>query len=180
MDEVSYNGKVFEIFITKDDIKAMVSRIADEINEVYQQLEEDIVLISILDGSFIFMADLVRHLNFDHQIHFVKLSSYSDTESTGEVVTILDVDKDLEGKHVIVVEDIVDTGLTIEKFYEMLKSRQPLSIRICSLLSKPEVHNDIVPIDFIGKEISPAFVIGYGLDLNGLGRNLEHIYQLKL
>ncbi len=180
MAEITLYDKIFEPFIKAEEIAGLVKRLSIEINAAYQDIEEDIILISILDGSFIFMADLVRELSFDHQIHFVKLRSYRDMESSGEVATILNVSVDLTDKHVIVVEDIVDTGLTIEKFIDMLKSRSPLSVRVCSLLSKPEVHNDIIPIDYIGLEIPPVFVVGYGLDLNHLGRNLPDIYKLKM
>ena len=126
------------------------------------------------------MADLVRQLTFPHKIQFVKLSSYEDMESRGEVEFVLDLRTEVDGKHVVVIEDIIDTGLTIESFIAKLEARNPLSVKICTLLSKPDVHNDIVDIHFLGKEIPPEFVVGYGLDLNGYGRNLPHIYKLKV
>lgn len=179
-EEVTLEGKVFEPYVRPKELDAIVSRLADELNESYKAYQLEVVLISILDGSFIFMADLVRKLDFPHKIHFVKLKSYSDTESTGEVKYILDLDTDVKGKHVIVVEDIVDTGLTIESFVEKLTKAEPLSVKTCALLSKPDVHNDIIDIQFVGMEIPPQFVIGYGLDINGLGRNLPGLYKLKI
>jgi len=179
-DTVSYNGKIFEESISADEIKKIVSRIADEINATYQKFQMEIILISILDGSFIFMADLVRQLHFDHLIHFVKLKSYEDMESAGDVEYILDLSVDVSGKHVLVIEDIIDTGLTLESMITKIEKEGPLSVKVCTLLSKPEVHNDIVVVDFVGKEIEPEFIIGYGLDFNGKARNLPSIYKLKV
>lgn len=177
---ITLEGKTFLPFITAEKIDETVSRLASELNEAYGKYQLEVLLISILDGSFIFMADLVRKLTFPHMIHFVKLRSYEDTESTGEVKFILDLDADVKGKHVVVVEDIIDTGLTIETFVEKLKKEDPLSVKTCTFLSKPDVHNDIVDMHYVGMEIPPDFVIGYGLDLNGYGRNLKHIYKLKV
>ncbi|NNE26976.1 MAG: hypoxanthine phosphoribosyltransferase [Saprospiraceae bacterium] len=168
------------MYIPNWEIQNLVMRLASEINRDYGRVEEEVVLISILDGSFIFMADLIRQLEFDHHVQFVKLTSYKDMSSTGVVDFVLDVQTDLRGKHIIIVEDIVDTGLTIESFLEQLQLREPASIRICTLLSKPDEHNDIVPLDYVGVDIPPEFVIGYGLDLNGLGRQLRDIYKLKV
>ncbi len=178
--EVSYEGKVFETYIPQDEIADTVSSLATQLNKDYGVFDLEILLISILDGSFIFMADLVRQLTFPHKIHFVKLKSYQDMESTGEIRYILDLDADVKGKHVIIIEDIVDTGLTIASFVEKLQKADPLSVKTCALLSKPEVHNDIIDIHYLGKEIPPLFVIGYGLDINGYGRNLPGIYKLKI
>ncbi|MBT8189274.1 MAG: hypoxanthine phosphoribosyltransferase [Saprospiraceae bacterium] len=180
MKEVSFFDKTFELYIPSWEISNVVYRMAKEINEYYNARDEEVVLISILDGAFIFMADLVRQLEFEHEINFVKLKSYKDMESTGAVETLLDVGVDLKGKHVLIVEDIVDTGLTMEKFMDHLRSKEPVSVRICTFLSKPEVHNDIFPIDFVGLEIPPLFVLGYGLDLNRRGRHLPSIYKLKV
>jgi hypoxanthine phosphoribosyltransferase len=180
MREVSYNDKIFEMFISQDQLQNIVSRLADEINDAYVSSDAPVVLISILDGSFIFMADLVRKIRIPVSIQFVKLQSYEDTTSRGEVAQLLKLQSSLTGKHVVVVEDIIDTGLTLEVFQEELNKKNPLSVKICTLLSKPEVHNDIIDIHFVGQEIGPDFVIGYGLDINGEGRQLPHIYRLKV
>lgn len=177
---VTYANKEFEESISAEEIDKMVSRMATDINQAYQQFQMEVILISILDGSFIFMADLVRKLDFDHQIHFVKLKSYEDTESTGEVEYILDLSVDVSGKHVLIIEDIIDTGLTLESMVNKIKSAEPLSFKVATLLSKPDVHNDIVKVDFVGKEIGPEFLIGYGLDISGKARNLSSIYKLKI
>lgn len=178
--EVTYQDKTFTKYIAKEEIESIIDTLANAINETYKIFQLEVVLISILDGSFIFMADLVRKLDFPHKIHFVKLRSYEDTESVGEIEYVLDLDVSVEGKHVLVIEDIIDTGLTLESFVSKLKADKPLSVKICTLLSKPEVHNDIVLVDFVGKEIPPEFIIGYGLDLNGYARNLQDIYKLKI
>ncbi len=180
MEDITMEDKTFEVYLSEVELKAIVSELAVKLNEEYGQYQLEVILISILDGSFIFMADLVRQLKFPHKIQFVKLSSYEDMESKGEVEFVLDLRTGVEGKHVVVIEDIIDTGLTIESFITKLKGRNPLSVKTCTLLSKPDVHNDIVDIHFLGKEIPPEFVIGYGLDLNGYGRNLPHIYKLKV
>jgi len=178
-DMVTYDGKVFSRAISAEEIEKIVTRLGKEINAAYKDFQMEVILISILDGSFMFMADLVRQLSFDHHIHFVKLKSYEDTESTGQVEYILDLSVDVAGKHVLVIEDIIDTGLTLESMISKIEKAEPLSVKICTLLSKPEVHNDIVKVDFVGKEIGPDFLIGYGLDINGQARNLPAIYKLK-
>jgi len=178
--DITIQGKKFTPYITASDLEKIGARLAREISQVYHGLEEPLLLISILDGSFIFMADLVRKLDMPVEIQFVKLASYEDTESTGYVNVVLDIREDLVGRHVLIVEDIIDTGLTLESFVSIIQAKKPASIRICTLLSKPEVHNDIVKVDFVGKEIPPDFVIGYGLDINGEARNLPDIYRLTV
>lgn len=180
MNDISIGDKTFEIYIPESEIMEMVDQLAERINAHYKSVEGDIFLISILDGSFIFLADLVRQLNFDHRVEFVRLKSYEDIESLGEIETLLDLEENMRGKHVLVIEDIIDTGLTMEYFIQSLKSHKPLSVKICALLSKPDEHNDLLDLDYIGKDIPPEFVVGYGLDLNGLGRNLRDIYKLKV
>lgn len=179
-NSISLEGKTFELYLSDEEIAEIVQRLADAINEAYGRYQLDVILVSILDGSFIFMADLVRKLNFSHKVHFVKLKSYDDMESTAEVKYMLDLDVDVSGKHVLIIEDIIDTGLTLESFTAKLLKSEPLSVKICTLLSKPEVHNDIVAVEYVGKEIPPEFIVGYGLDLNGYGRNLPAIYKLKV
>lgn len=180
MKSVELQNKTFELFIDQERINTAVKKIASEIDAYYKNKPEPIVLISILDGSFIFMADLVRYIQKDLEIEFVKLKSYEGTNSRGEIAHLLKLSKSLKGKHAIVVEDIIDTGLTIDVFLEELEKKDSLSIKVCTLLSKPDIHNDIVNIDFLGLEIPPDFVIGYGLDIDGLGRNLPDIYKLKV
>ena len=179
-DSIQLEDKTFVKYISASELECIVDRLATELNEYYTKFQLEIILVGILDGSFIFMADLVRKLTFPHKIHFVKLKSYQDMESTGQVEVLLDLDVEVDGKHILIVEDIVDTGLTLEAFKGRLNKSNPLSVKLCTLLSKPEVHNDIVELDFVGKEIPPEFIVGYGLDLNGIARNLPDIYKLKI
>ena len=174
----TYFGKEFETFIDEIEIREMVKVLAEQINNDYADKKEEIGIVSILDGSFIFVADLVRRLRFDHKLDFVKIKSYEGTKSRGKVEHLLELSASTEGKHILVVEDIIDTGLTIDAFIGKIKGQKPVSLKVCALFSKPEVHNDIIPIDYLGREIPPCFIIGYGLDINGEGRHLKDIYQL--
>ncbi|MDA9951475.1 hypoxanthine phosphoribosyltransferase [Oligoflexaceae bacterium] len=140
---------------------------------------EEIVAVGVLKGSVIFMADLVRCIEAPIHMEFVGVSSYKGTESTGHVRITHDLDATIKGRHVLLIEDIIDTGLTIEYLIEMFQARNPKSLKICSLLSKPEAHIMSRDIDYVGFEISKEFVIGYGLDLDGLYRNLPDIVQVK-
>lgn len=180
MEEVLYDDKRFQVFISDKEISTIINRLAEEINKEYANIQVPLTLISILDGSFIFMADLVRNLTIPVTIQFVKLKSYEGTSSRGEVAHLLKLQESLTGKNVLVVEDVIDTGLTIDVFLEELHKQNPQSVKVCTLLSKPEVHNNIVNIHFTGYELGPEFVIGYGLDINGQGRQLPHIYKLKV
>ena len=179
MKEITIQNKSFSVYLSQEDIAGIISNLANTINSAYED-KKDVILISILDGAFMFLADLVRELNFPHLIHFVKIRSYDDIISTGQVEYVLDLNISVKDKHVLVVEDIIDTGLTLESFMAKLKADAPASVKICTLLSKPDVHNDIVDVDFVGKEIPPEFIVGYGLDLNGQGRHLPDIYKLKI
>lgn len=176
---VNYFDKEFKIYIPETEIREMVKVLAEKVNNHYQKHKgEEICLVSILSGSFVFVADLIRRLNFDHNLEFVMIRSYEGIQSKGEVEHLLELRASVTGKHVLVLEDIIDTGLTIDAFIDKIKDQNPKSVKICALLSKPEVNNDIIPIDFLGKEIPPEFVIGYGLDINGQGRHLRDIYKL--
>ncbi len=180
MKNVNYYNKDFKLYISENEIKEIVKVLAEKINNDYTLIKkEEICIVSILNGSFVFVADLIRRLNFDHKVDFVKIKSYDGIESKGEVEHILELGESAKGKHILVIEDIVDTGLTIEAFIDKIKSQKPASLKVCALLSKPEVNNDIIPIDYLGKEIPPCFVIGYGLDISGMGRHLRDIYQLE-
>ncbi len=140
---------------------------------------EELVVIGVLKGSVIFLSDLVRQINCRMHIEFIGVSSYHGTESTGHVRITHDLAAHLKGRHVLLVEDIVDTGLTLDYLIDTLKVREPASLKVCSLLSKPESHMMKHHIDYVGFEVSNEFVVGYGLDLNGLYRNLPHIAQVQ-
>jgi hypoxanthine phosphoribosyltransferase len=137
------------------------------------------LFISVLSGSFIFTADLVRAFEHPCEITFVKLTSYAGTQSTGDVQTVMGLEKDVSGRHLVVVEDIVDTGRTLHFFLEQLWAQQPASVTTVGFLRKPDAAKFSVKIDLVGFDIEDNFVVGYGLDYNGLGRNLKGIYVLE-
>mgnify|MGYP001391188122 CR=1 FL=1 len=177
MNQATINNKIFEIFIRDKEISDIVNQISSQINK---SDIKDPLFISILNGSFLFTADIFRKITIPNsEITFVKLSSYNGTETTGKVNTIIGLEHDLSNRNVIILEDIIDTGITLEKVIQILKEKNVAEIKIATLLFKPEAYQKSIPIDFIGKEIPNDFVIGYGLDYNEYGRNLPHIYKLK-
>jgi hypoxanthine phosphoribosyltransferase len=162
--------------ITRSAIAGRVAQLADRINADYAGIGE-LVLVGVLKGSFIFLADLARKLTVPHRIEFISISSYGDRESTesGAVRLILDVRHDIEGKHVLVVEDIVDTGHTLSYLMRLLEARRPASLRACTLLRKPERSEVDVPTDYLGFDIPDVWVVGYGLDFAERHRTLPDI-----
>lgn len=166
----------FELYISEEDIKTKVQEMAAKITAKYKDLNP--LIIAVLNGSFIFAADLTRACAMDCDISFVKLASYEGLKSTGDISTLIGLEQDVKDRHIIVVEDIVDTGNTIATFLPKLKELHPASVAVASLLLKPEPFNNLFTVDYIGFEIPNKFVIGYGLDYNGRARNLKGIYQL--
>ena len=176
MKEVQILDKKFREFISGDAIQARIDEIAWMINKDYSGKE--VVFLGILNGSFMFAADLFRRITLDAQISFVKLASYSGTSSSGEIKELIGWNEDLKNKSVIIVEDIVDTGVTLEHTVDNLRIRNVRDIRIASLLLKPEAYTRKLKVDYLGFEIANDFVVGYGLDYNGFGRNLPSIYKI--
>ena len=177
MKQVKLKDKEFGVSIPAEKIQSIISEIAAKINNDYK--DKDVPLfISILNGSFMFTADLFKHINFTCEVTFLKLTSYRGTSSTGSVRQLIGVNESIEGRDVIVLEDIVDTGITIEQILGQLKSFEPASVKVASLLFKPEAYQKEMKIDYIGMEIPNDFIVGYGLDYDGLGRNLADIYTL--
>ncbi|SEW21503.1 hypoxanthine phosphoribosyltransferase [Ruminococcaceae bacterium KH2T8] len=164
---------ISKVLIPEEEIQAMVKRVASEINRDYEGKE--VVVIGVLTGAFIFTADLVRELNMPVVIDFMHVSSYQGTESTGFLKIKKDISTDIEGKHVIIVEDIIDTGNTLKALREMLAERGPASIKICTAFDKPSRRvNDLTP-DYNGITVPDEFIIGYGLDYDGAYRNIKDI-----
>jgi hypoxanthine phosphoribosyltransferase len=169
-----------EILISREHIAARVGEIADRINAEYRDAGE-VVLIGVLKGSFIFLADLARQLDVHHRIEFISISSYGDRESTesGAVRLILDVRHDIEGKHVVIVEDIVDTGHTLDYLVRLLAARRPASLKSCTLLRKPDRAQVDVDIEYLGFDIPDVWVVGYGLDFAERHRTLPDICSIS-
>ncbi|MBQ0085658.1 MAG: hypoxanthine phosphoribosyltransferase [Prevotella sp.] len=177
MSEVQVLDKTFKTLITKEKIQERIKEIATQINE--EMKDKNPLFLAILNGSFIFAADLCRHLTINHEISFIKLASYEGTSSTGAIKQMIGLNSDMQNRHVIILEDIIDTGLTMKYILEQLTEQSPASIQICTLLHKPA--NQQVPMDikYIAFNIPNDFVVGYGLDYNQQGRNLNEIYTLK-
>jgi hypoxanthine phosphoribosyltransferase len=167
--------KHFEPFLPESEIQERVRTIAAQINLEYEGRWP--LFIAVLNGAFMFSADLFRHVAIQCEITFVKLSSYRGMASTGQMQTLLGLSEDLRGRDLIVVEDIVDSGLTINHIREQLSAMQPASVRVASLLLKPGSLKVPVQLDYIGFEVPDHFLLGYGLDYNGRGRNLRDIYH---
>jgi len=178
MKEITLHDKTFTSYIGKKKIAKAVKKVAREIEDYAQ--DDTIVFVSVLKGSFVFTTDLAKHYRKDAIFEFYRLKSYEGTSSTGEVKILIDIDKELiEGKKVVVVEDIVDTGNTLEKILAELKAKNPADLKIATLFYKPEAYKKNYKLDFIGMEIPNKFIVGYGLDYDELGRNLPEIYKLK-
>lgn len=169
--------KSFEVFITAEEIQSEVRSLADQLNNNYAG--KDLVFVSVLNGAFMFASDLVKNIQLDCEITFVKMSSYSGIESRGTVDELIGLSSDLSGKNVVIVEDIVDTGITIDKIIALLEAENPASVEVCTLLYKPDAFKGKKRPDYVGFSIPNAFVVGYGLDYNEKGRNLDAIYQIR-
>jgi hypoxanthine phosphoribosyltransferase len=176
MAVIKVHDKVFEPFLSASTIDEKVSDIAGRLNNDFAGKKP--LFIAILNGSFMFAADLFKKLSIEAEICFIKLASYKGTRSSGHVVTAIGLDIDLFGRHVVIVEDIVDTGKTLHEFLPQLEHQQPESLQIAALLHKPAATQFPVSIKYLGFTIPDKFVLGYGLDYNGLGRNIPEIYQL--
>jgi hypoxanthine phosphoribosyltransferase len=173
---VKLHDKNFDTYLTEKEIQEKVVEIAGKLNRDYEGKKP--LFIAILNGSFVFAADLFRHLTIDAEICFIKLASYRGMKSSGKVITAIGLDVDLFGRDVVIIEDIVDTGKTLCEFLPKLDHQQPSSLRIAALLHKPEATRFPLKIDYVGFTIPNKFVVGYGLDYDGLGRNLKEIFQL--
>ena len=169
-------GKKFQPYIKAVDIHEQIGKLAAQINEDYKGKRP--LFIAILNGSFMFAADLFKELTIDAEICFIKLASYKGTKSTGNVITSIGLDEPLKGSHVVIVEDIVDTGKTLHEFLPQLLNQQPASLKIAALLHKPTALVYPLTIDYLGFSVPNKFLLGYGLDYDGLGRNFKEIYQL--
>lgn len=176
MGAIKVHDKSFDIYLSEATIQKRIGELAASINRDYAGKRP--FFIAVLNGSFMFASDLFKQLTIDAEICFIKLASYKGMKSSGNVVTSIGLDDDIFGKDVIIVEDIVDTGKTLHGFLPKLEHQQPASMRIATLLHKSEATTYPLTIDYVGFDIPNKFVVGYGLDYDGLGRNLKEIYQL--
>ncbi len=167
---------IVKVLVSEEEVKEHVARLGKEITSHYSGNENDLLVIGLLKGSFVFLADLVREIKLPLVVDFMALSSYGDgTVSTGDVKVVLDLDTSVENRDVLIVEDIVDTGRTFSKVLRMLKNRKPRSLKVCTFLNKPERRIVEVEIDFCGVDIPDEFAVGYGLDFAQRYRNLPYV-----
>lgn len=176
MKEIRVLDKTFKEYISEKEISERVNELAEKINSDFAGKE--VVFLGILNGSFLFAADLFKRIDLKAKISFVKLASYEGTKSSGTIKELIGWNEDIKNKYIIVIEDIVDTGNTLERIVDELVIRKVFGIKIATLLLKPKAYTKDIPIDYVGFEIPNDFVIGYGLDYGGYGRNLPSIYAL--
>ncbi len=177
MSDVTLFDKTFEPYLPESLIQEKIKELATLINKDYAGKKP--LFIAILNGSFMFAADLFKSINLEAEICFIKLASYKGSKSTGNVVTSIGLDADLHDRHVIILEDIIDTGKTLHEFLPQLANQHPSSLKVAVLLHKPDATVYPIKIDYCCFSIPNRFVLGYGLDYDGYGRNLKEIYQLK-
>ncbi len=174
---ITIKDKEFVPFISSEEIQNCIHRIS---NTIYEEYKEEVpVFVGVLSGVIMFFSDFLKHYHGDCEIAFLQLASYEGFQSTNKIDTKLDFTKDLTNRHVIILEDIIDTGNTLEHLYDKLENMPVKSLKIASLLFKPDAFKKDLNINYIGMEIPNKFVVGYGLDYDGLGRNIDAIYQLK-
>lgn len=176
MQRVTLKDKTFVPYITSDKILESVKQMSKKINS--ELAEETPLFLVVLNGSFMFAADLLKEVTIPCEISFIKLASYHGTSSTGTVTEMIGLTEDLKGRTVVVVEDIVDTGVTLEKLVALLTKKEVKQIKVASFLLKPDAYTKDIKVDYVGMEIPNDFVVGYGLDYDGLGRNMKDIFVL--
>lgn len=177
MSVIKVHDKEFIPYISAATIQEKIVELAAQLKTDYSDKKP--LFIAILNGSFMFASDLFKELDIEAEICFIKLASYKGTKSTGQVITAIGLDMDITNRHVIILEDIIDTGKTLHSFLPQLHNQQPTSLKIAVLLDKPEPRKFDVPVDYACFTIPNRFVLGFGLDYDGFGRNIREIYQLK-
>ena len=177
MKTITLHNKTFEVFIPETEISAIAHSMANQINS---SGVKDPLFIAVMNGAFLFAADIMRKITIPNaEISFIKLSSYLGTETTGEVNELIGIGGNISGRNIVILEDIIDTGITLEKIMFLLEKENVADIKVATLLFKPDAYTKNIHIDLIGKSIPNDFVVGYGLDYDEIGRNLPHIYKLK-
>ena len=177
MELIKINDKTFEPYVSAKELNQIAERMA---SEVYQDLQESRpIFIAVLNGSFMFAADFLRHYKGECEISFVKMASYKGTQSTGKVHQLIGLSTPVEGRDVVILEDIIDTGNTLEEIYRLFENQKVKSFRIATLFFKPDAYKKDLKIDYVGKPIPNRFIVGYGLDFDEIARNLPQVYQLN-
>jgi hypoxanthine phosphoribosyltransferase len=174
-DHISLHNKQFEPYLPAQQLAASIQQLATQLNQDYAGKTP--LLIAVLNGSFMFAADLMKALAIECEISFIRVASYQGTSSTGTVQEVLGLTEEIRGRHVIIVEDIVDTGHTMRRLLDTLGAREPASLEVATLFLKPECLQHELPIRYVGLSIPNDFIVGYGLDFDGLGRNYPDVYK---
>lgn len=176
METIQVKDRVFAPFIREEELQKEIKRVAQEINHDYEGKEP--LFLCILNGAFMFAADLLKNVSVPCNVSFVKVSSYSGTDSTGKVKELMGLQESVEGRHVIIVEDIVDTGYTMRDILDSLAEKKAASVEVCALLCKPDKLKVDLNLKYLALNIPNGFIVGYGLDYDGYGRNSRDIYQI--
>ncbi len=176
MTRIRLHDLDFELFLPEAEVNAAIDRLAGELRAKYHGKRP--LFVGVLNGAFFFAAELVKRLDIECEITFVKVASYLGTHSTGRVTDLIGLNERIEGRHIVVLEDIVDTGNTVKHILDALADHHPASVSIATLLFKPDAYTQTIPIDHVAVRIPNAFVVGSGLDHDGLGRNLPGIYRI--
>ncbi len=178
MDRITLHDKVFKPYIRNEVLEAAIDKLADRINRDFENCSDTPIFLCVLNGAVMFTGAMMKRLTFKAELMSIKLSSYQGTESTGTVLVPLGLTGDVKGRRIIIFEDVVDTGNTITALKEMLLDKGASEVRICTMLFKPEIYSKTAKLDYVGMEIPNAFIVGYGLDYNELGRNIKDIYVI--
>lgn len=174
---ITLHNKTFVPFISETEINQAIKSLAEKISTDYK--EETPIFVGVLNGAFMFLGELMKNYQGNCEVSFTKLASYHGTSTTGRMKNLIGLNENIENRNIIIVEDIVDTGHTLDYLMKILIEKNPKSIKTATLFFKPEAYKKNIKIDYIGMEIPNKFIVGYGLDYDGLGRNLPEIYQLK-
>lgn len=178
MNKIKLHDKTFKTFIPYDNISAAIDEVSERINHDFENADDIPILLCVLNGSIMFMAELMKRLKFNCQTVSIKLTSYEGTSTTGKVKQALGLTSDVKGRRVIIVEDIVDSGNTIVELKRILKEAGAVRSYVCTMLLKPDAYKQDLPLDYVAMEIPNDFIVGFGLDYNELGRNYKDIYVL--
>mgnify|MGYP003302696461 FL=1 len=176
MQIIQVKDKKFKLSISAEKIKYEVKRVANQINNDLSG--EEPIFLGVLNGCFMFMSDLMSNINLPCEVSFIKLSSYSGTETTGVVRQLIGLNENIEGRSIVIVEDIVDTGITMKELIKLLQEKKPKQIKVVTFLQKPNALKCDITIDYVAIKIPNDFIVGYGLDYDGFGRNLNEIYTI--
>ncbi|RSK36067.1 hypoxanthine phosphoribosyltransferase [Hymenobacter metallilatus] len=174
-DHISLHNKQFEPYLSATELRVAIKQVATQLNQDYAG--QPVLFVVVLNGSFMFAADLLKEVNLPCEVCFIRVASYQGTSSTGEVKQVLGLTEDLQGRHVVILEDIVDTGHTMRMLLDTLGAQQPASLEVATLFLKPECLQQEVQLRYVGLRIPNDFIVGYGLDFDGLGRNYPDVYK---